>query len=132
MAGVAGVTWQSLIVRLVSICLFVEGATTGLWVAPRLGLIPAYGAVALIFVLGRAAMAVFQLTAGSLLWRHAHAGVVFAPFVFLASAALYVLEVGLRLRPSSVAPGARWPLLLGYSAYAVTCAVLIQRRRRQP
>jgi hypothetical protein len=128
----AGVTWQSLTVRVVSICLFAEGAATALWVAPRLGLIPTYGAVALIFVLGRAAMAVFQLTAGSLLWRHAHAGAVFAPFVFLASAALYVLEVGLRLRPSSVAPGARWPLLLGYSAYAVTCAVLIQRRRRQP
>ena len=121
--------WHWIVFRIISVCLFVEGATTGLWVAPRLGLIPTYGVVALLFVLARAMVAVLQLTAGSLMWRQVHAGFVFAPVVFGTSAALYVLEVGFRLRPSSVAPGVRWPLLIGYCVYAVACALVVRRGR---
>jgi hypothetical protein len=129
MAGMAGWAWRSLLFRLISVCLFVEGATTGLWIAPRLGMIPTYELVALMFVLARAMMAVLQLTAGSLMWRELHAGLVFAPVVFLTSASLYVLEVGLRLRPSSVAPGARWPLVVGYCLYAAANALIVLRWR---
>jgi hypothetical protein len=109
--------------------LVVEGASTGLWVASRLPVLRAYGAVALALVLARGVMGVLQLVAGSLLWRRAPAGVALAPAVFLASAALYALEIGLRLRPSSVYPGARWLLVAGYGAYAVIGALLVLRRR---
>jgi hypothetical protein len=112
-------------------CLVVEGASTGLWVASRLPVLRAYGAVALALLLARGVMGMLQLATGSLLWRRGPAGAAFAPAVFLASAALYAVELGLRLRPSSVYPGARWLLVAGYGAYAIACALLVLRRRDQ-
>jgi hypothetical protein len=110
-------------------CLMVEGASTALWMASRLSMLAAYGGFTLALMLARGLMGALQLTTGSLLWRRAPAGEAIAPAIFLTSAALYALELGLRLRPSSVYPGARWILVVGYGIYAVTCAGLILRRR---
>ena len=107
-------------------CLMVEGASTALWMASRLSMLAAYGGLTLALMLARGLMGALQLTTGSLLWRRAPAGEKIAPAVFLTSAVLYALELGLRLRPSSVYPGARWILVGSYAAYAVTCAVLVR------
>ena len=112
-------------------CLMLEGASTALWITSRLSMLAAYGGLTLALMLARGLMGALQLTTGSLLWRRAPAGEAIVPAVFLTSAALYAVELGLRLRPSSVYPGARWILVVGYGIYAVTCAGLILRGRRQ-
>jgi hypothetical protein len=112
-------------------CLMVEGASTALWLTSRLSMLAAYGGLTLALMLARGLMGALQLTTGSLLWRRAPAGEAIAPAIFLTSAVLYALELGLRLRPSSVYPGARWILVVGYGIYAVTCAGWILRRRSQ-
>ena len=107
-------------------CLMLEGASTALWITSRLSMLAAYGGLTLALMLARGLMGALQLTTGSLLWRRAPAGEAIAPAVFLTSAALYTLELGFRLRPSSVYPGARWILVGSYAAYAIACAVLVR------
>lgn len=107
-------------------CLLLEGASTALWIASRLPMLPAYGGLTLAVMLARTFLGALQLTVGSMLWRRAPAGEAIAPAVFLSSAALYALELGFRLRPSSVYPGARWVLVGSYAAYAIACAILVR------
>ncbi len=110
-------------------CLLLEGASTALWITSRLPMLTAYAGLTLAIMLARGLMGALQLTVGSLLWRRAPAGVALAPGVFLASAALYTLELGFRLRPSSVYPGARWLLVVGYAAYAIIGVVMVRNRK---
>jgi hypothetical protein len=112
-------------------CLLWEGASTGLWIASRLPMWRAYDGIALAAVVARGAMAALQLAAGSLLWKRSPAGLAMAPTVFLGSAALYALELGAGLRPSSVYPGARWLLVTAYGGYAVAAAVVLVTVRRR-
>jgi hypothetical protein len=112
-------------------CLLVEGVSTGLWITARLSLLGAYDAITLGIIASRGAIAALQLAAGSLLWKRSPAGLALAPSVFLGSAALYALELGAGLRPSSVYPGARWLLVGAYAVYAITAAVVLVWIRRR-
>jgi hypothetical protein len=110
-------------------CLLCEGASTVAWMASRVVMIPAYDAVTLVVIVARGLIGAAQLAAGSLVWRQSPVGLALAPVVLLASAVLYALELGARLRPSSVYPGARGILVVVYTLYAVTAAVIVMRLR---
>ena len=90
-----------------------------------------YDTIALLTIAARGAIAALQLAAGSLLWKRSPAGLAMAPALFLGSAALYALELGAGLRPSSVYPGARWLVIASYTLYAVIAAIVLVRIRRR-
>jgi len=113
-------------------CFLLEGASTTLWLAARLPFLAAYDGLTLAVVGARGVVGALALMSWALLRRGSYAGLTIAPWVLVGSAALYALELGARLRPSSVYPGARWILVVAYALYALTAsAVLVWIRRRE-
>jgi hypothetical protein len=112
-------------------CLLVEGVSTALWLASRLPLLAAYDGLTLAVVGARGVCGGLALMSWAFLRRRSHAGLTLAPWVLVGSATLYALEIGARLRPSSVYPGARWILVVTYTVYALGAAALLVRLRRR-
>jgi len=67
--------------------------------------------------------------------RDERSGARLASWVFVASAGLLSLELGARLRPTSVFPAHRWVVVAAYVAYAlvgVAMAVRLRSRTTRP
>jgi hypothetical protein len=111
-------------------CLLLEGASTAVWFASRVPLVAAYDGLTLSVVGGRGLFGALALISGALTWRGSPAGLTIAPGVLAGSAALYALELGAGLRPSSVYPGARWMLVLAYTVYALSASSFLVWLRR--
>jgi len=65
-----------------------------------------------------------------LLSARALPAVAFARMAFILSAGLLVLELGARLSPSSVLPGLRLPVVVGYALYAWVAVIVLNRIAR--
>ena len=107
-----------------------EGLNALLWASRIVSAAAAYDAVVLLMVALRVAVAALQLAGAWLLSTRALPGVAFSRLAFILSAALLVLELGVRLSPSSVLPGLRLPIVLGYALYASVAVVILNRIER--
>jgi hypothetical protein len=106
-----------------------EAILTGAWLARLLVMLPAYGWTTLAVIGLRVLVALGQVVASVRLSRDERAGARLATWVFVASAILLSLELGARLRPSSVFPAHRWVVVAIYAAYAVVGVAMALRVR---
>lgn len=115
----------------IAVCLAVEVW----WQAGGIGRIISFAAIydAEVFVVVglRAVVTAFQAAAAWALWRRLPPGPLFGRWALAASAVLLVFELGLRLSPSSITPGLRWPSVIAYGLYAVLSIVVLRPARRE-
>lgn len=107
-----------------------ESLLTALWIAGHLTTLVVYDWIALVFIAARAIVAVFQFTAGAMLFRRRAMGPDFARGALAASAVLLIPELGFGLAPSSVFPDFRWPLVGAYWAYAAAAWSYLKFRKQ--
>jgi hypothetical protein len=107
------------VIRLVAYLLIAEGLLGALWLANLVPVIAAHGPVTIALIVARGLVAAAQLMSGWLLIRRRPPGAPIARGALLASAALVILEIGLRLAPSNLDPTFRWPVVAAYGAYAM-------------
>jgi len=100
-------------------------------VAGLLGQLSAYDFVAITLIVLRGLVGAWQFVSGWLLANRRPQGLVMAPWVLLASAALMVFEVGLNLAPTDIYYWLRWQVTGGYALYAIGAAVYLWRQRDQ-
>ncbi len=96
------------------------------WIGRVLSMAVVYDGTVFLMVALRAAVTALQTSAAWMLWQRLPAGPRFGQAAFVSSAVLMYLELGLRLSPSSVTPGLRWPLVVGYAIYALVVVVLLR------
>lgn len=113
---------------LVATALVVDGLLSALWVARLVPVVAAYDPLVLLLILARGLVSALLITAGSMLFRAAPPGPLFARSAVLTSALLLTLEIGFRLSPSSLFPSYRWPAVAGYWAYAGAIALSLRSR----
>jgi hypothetical protein len=115
--------------RLLALPLLFEGVLTVGWIATLLPTVRVYDAPVLAMVALRGVIGASQLAGGWLLLSDRPPGAAISRAAVAASSALFVAEIGLRLSPSNVDPGLRWPIVLAYSAYAALMIWLLTRVR---
>ena len=103
-----------------------------MWVANVIPSLPAIGAIAIVLVIARMLVGALQFVSGWLLLVHRTQATVLATAALALSAALVVLEFGLRLAPLDQDPAFRWFIVCGYGVYAAAwIAYLHTRPHRQ-
>jgi hypothetical protein len=113
------------------ILLGLEVLNTLLWAARIAAYAGAYDATVLAMVLLRVAVATLQAAAAWMLAGRALPGVLFARWGLASSAILLIPEMGLRLSPSSIPPGARLPAIVVYAVYAAVAISWLRVVRQQ-
>lgn len=112
--------------RFAAICLVIE-ALFGLGRIGRIAsMLVVYGPAVMAVTTVRGLVTALALVAARLLWRVAPGGPELARAALLSSAALRVLETGLRLAPSSLQPGLEWYVVSAYFAYALVADRLLR------
>ena len=110
-----------------TLLLALEALNALLWASRIVSAAAAYDAVVLVMVALRVAVAALQLVSARLLSTRALPGVTLSRLAVILSAGLLVLELGVRLSPSSVLPGLRLPIVVGYALYAAAAVVALNR-----
>jgi hypothetical protein len=105
----------------IAMLLAIEALNSVLWSARILSAAAAYGAVVLVMVLLRVATSALQATSAWMLTGRALPALTFSRVAVVSSAVLLTFEIGLRLSPSSILPGLRWPAVVAYGLYALLC-----------
>jgi hypothetical protein len=109
----------------------VEVAITIAWLTRLFPTLGAYPALVTTVVVLRVVATVFQSASAWTLLQRLPTALLLTRWTFLAVAALVTLEVGLRLAPSSVFPGHRWPLVGAYWAVAIVVLIWTMRSSGQ-
>src|SRR5512132_3559539 len=94
--------------RLIAFLLIAEALFSALRLATLLSQLGIYDPVAIALIVARGALGALQFTGGWMLATHRPAGPVLARWALAGGAALTVLDVGLRLAPSTVYYWYRW------------------------
>jgi hypothetical protein len=119
----------ALVARVAAAALALEVFINVPWIGRILSMGVVYDGPVFAVVAVRAAVTALQTSAAWLLWQGLPAGPRFGQVAFVASAAVLVLEIGLRLAPSSLQPGLRWPLVGAYALYAFLAVLMLRERR---
>ncbi len=90
----------------------------------------AYDATVWLMTALRAIVTVLQGTAAWTLWQALPPGSLFARVAVVSSAVVLTLEIGARLAPSSLPPGTRGPVIVGYWIYAAVIVIVLWRSSR--
>jgi hypothetical protein len=114
----------------IALLLIVEGLSSGLRTVQRLPVLIHYPGLTPGVVLLRAAVAVAQFTGGWTLLAGRPFGPTAATWVYVASAVLVTLEIGIGLAPTSLFPAYRWPAVALYWLYALSAAAWLRQRNR--
>jgi hypothetical protein len=114
---------------LVAIPLIVESVLTMAYVASLAPMLGVYGVATLAVVGARFLVGAVLLAGGWMLMAGRPAARALARSGLVASAALWVPEVGLRLSPSNLDPSFRWLAVATYGVYAAFMIALLARAR---
>jgi hypothetical protein len=114
-----------------SVLLAIEALNSLLWASKILSAAAAYDVVVLGMVGVRVVVSALQGASAWMLATGALPGIPLARLAFGASAVLLVLELGIRLSPSSLPPALRVPVVVAYGLYAASCVVWLTRLERE-
>jgi hypothetical protein len=120
---------NAIIVRLLASFLIAESLFGGVRVAGLVPRLSGYDDVAVALILARGLLGAVQFMGGWLLATRRPQGFVLAQWAFVGAAAITPLDVGLGLAPTGVYAWLRWPVTLGYMAYALGAAAYLRRQR---
>src|SRR5690606_542505 len=115
-----------------AVLLALEALNSLAWLARIASFVAAYDATVLSVAALRAVVTAVQLMTASLLVRQAPPALTFARAVFVLSALLLVVELGLGLAPSSVPSWWRWQVVSAYAVYAAAAVAVISWMMRRP
>ena len=122
----------AIVCRVAALALALEVFMNVPWIGRILSMGVVYDGSVFAVVAIRAAVTALQTSAAWLLWQGQPAGRRFGQVAFVASAGVLVLEIGLRLAPSSLLPGLRWPLVGAYALYAALAVLMLREPRTGP
>jgi len=115
-----------LTIRVLAFLLIAEGVSTLFWIVM---LVPSLGwrdRSSVAVIIARGVIGALQLVGGWGLAIRSASAPVLARWALGLSAALLVLEVGLRMSPSNLDPTFRWPLVSAYAVYALAAIVILR------
>ncbi len=116
--------------RVVAFLLIAEAMFGALRLSSLVGQMGIYDSLAVTIILGRGLLGALQFTGGWLLASNRPAGPAIARWALLAGAAITVLDVGLRLAPTTVYYWYRWQVTAVYAVYALSAAWWLGRSPR--